>query len=59
MKRTTKIYRLNATDIERGIADNIAAGMIEVWGVNENGEPLYKVTPKGEARVHELIGDDE
>ena len=39
--------------IQETLDDMITDGLIQVYGVNDNGEPLYKLTKKGESYVPE------
>ena len=47
------------TTLEGALGENVRLGYLEVWGVDEKGEPLYKVTPEGERRARELLGETE
>lgn len=39
---------------EQGIAENVRLGYMEVAGVDEDGEVLYRLTPEGEARIEAM-----
>lgn len=55
MRRQTTIARHSLAGLEAALGENVAAGLLEVWGLDEHGQPLYKVTPKGEARARALL----
>lgn len=59
MKRTTTVvYPLTTRRVEKLMGENVRLGLIEVFGVDGGGEPVYKITPEGEAHVRDLLGGD-
>ncbi len=50
----------NNSAVEAFIWKNIRLGYMELVGVGEDGELMYRITPAGEARVEAMRrGDDE
>lgn len=43
--------------IERVFGENLR-GLLEQWGVDEKGEPLYRITPLGKHKCWELLRED-
>ncbi len=42
-------------EVEEAIAENIRLGYIEAAGVNEDGEPVYRVSDAGKAHLRSLM----
>jgi hypothetical protein len=50
---------LTAAEIAAALEVNIAAGYIAPAGVDADGEPLYRLTPAGVARVKQLLAESD
>lgn len=59
MTKRQTIFQRPMTDrrVTQLLDINVAAGYLEWYGVNEKGEPLYRVTDEGKRHVEEdLLG---
>jgi hypothetical protein len=45
--------------VEASVAENVRLGYMEVWGVGDDGQVRYRLTPAGEARVEALLAGDQ
>lgn len=56
MKRQTTLQRpMTIKRVTQALDANVAAGYLEWYGVDDNGDPLYHVTEKGRLRAKEIL----
>lgn len=60
MKRQTTLQRpMTMRRVTQLLDANVAAGYLEWYGVDDDGEPLYRVTDEGRRHVEEdLLGGE-
>ena len=49
------LHKLAHRDIANGLEENVALGLAEVVGVDEDGQKLYRLTAEGIKRAESII----